>query len=849
MLDFLLWVVAVELLGLAAMPLAVALLPRLADRGYGLAKVLGVLLVTYVNYLLGSVLGLGNNVPLLAAGMLVAAAAGVFVLGRDRAAVASWLRAHRAAVALEEIIFLALFAAWTLFRAAHPGILSTEKPMDLALMTASHKAASFPPYDPWLAGTTINYYYGGYLAAGTLVTLTGVAPAVGFNLAVALLFALVGSAAYSVAYDLMRDARWALLGTAFVLLCGNLDGLGQLLDPAHGTAYFDFFRGSRIVEPTNCGGGACTITEFPAFSYLLGDLHPHVIALPFTILAIGVALNLALAPAAGWVGLGSSGPRRGLTLGLAGLTTGALYFMNSWDWPTYVLLCGAALLVPGLRSLSRRSVGEAVALAVGVLALGYVLFFSFHLDFKPQYSSFGLLPHGSPTGQVLTMFGLFLLPVAAVVIAGLARRERADHDDAAPLPVMAAGATPAAVAGARSADEVAGAAARRSKSGSAAVLEREPDEDDDDLPELPRLPTLGLPRLGGRPPTGLSVFIGTGVVLWILFSAGGLATVGLLLPFALAALYLAWREGRDGHADHAFALLLCAGGIGLIMLCDVLYLKDIFCGALDPTGNCTGSLYRMNTVFKFYYQAWTVLALGAAYGLFYLATRSRVGRARFVAPAAAMALSLAGGIYLILGVFTPTTNIYTTPVANAAATLDGSAYLDSYRGGPGSVIPDAIPADAAAIRWLNANVSGHPTILEADQVADAAGRLVPQDYWPYPGYPTQALMMSRISTFTGLPAVLGSGYSHEGLWHGDAVVATRFADVHKMFTSTDPAVIGALLHLYNVGYVYLGQVEAYTYYAGNPARVAAALARFKRFGTVAYSAGGVTIIRVSQRAG
>ena len=158
MISFLLWLVAVELLGLAALPVAMATLPRLADRGYGLAKVLGLLLVTYLNYLLGSALGLGNSVPLLALGMVVLFLVGLLALGRERADLAGWFRANVAVVLLEEGIFVALFVVWTLFRAAHPAILSTEKPMDLALMTASHRATSFPPYDPWMAGLTINYY-------------------------------------------------------------------------------------------------------------------------------------------------------------------------------------------------------------------------------------------------------------------------------------------------------------------------------------------------------------------------------------------------------------------------------------------------------------------------------------------------------------------------------------------------------------------------------------------------------------------------------------------------------------------------------------------------------------------
>ena len=107
--------------------------------------------------------------------------------------------------------------------------------------------------------------------------------------------------------------------------------------------------------------------------------------------------------------------------------------------------------------------------------------------------------------------------------------------------------------------------------------------------------------------------------------------------------------------------------------------------------------------------------------------------------------------------------------------------------------------------------------------------------------------MYRISTFTGLQDILGSGGSHEGLWHGNDIVGARFRDLQTLYTSTDPAAIGALLRQYHVAYIYLGQIEAYTYYNNNRERVTAALDRFKRFGAVVYhdAKGGVTIIRTA----
>ncbi len=1023
MTEFVLWYIAVELLGLAALPLAMAALPRLADRGYGLSKILGVLLVTFCNYLLGSILKLGNNAPLLVLCMLLLWAGGLVAIRDERAGLRDWLRAHRTVILAQEALFLTLFAVWAMVRAAHPGVLSTEKPMDLALMTATHKAMAFPPYDPWLSGTSINYYYGGYLAVGTMVTLTGVAPTVGYNLGVALVFALAGVSAYAVIYSLTRSALWSLLAPVFVLLVGNLDGLSQFLNPAvreNNFAAFDFFHSSRTIT------AGYNIDEFPAFSFLLGDLHPHVIGLPFTILAIGVALNLALAAQAGWHALAPDDPRRAITLLLAGLVVGALYFINSWDWPSYLLLTVAALLLPGLARLTGRLLGEGLGLGLAVVALSYLLYLEYRHDFQPQYSSVGVRFHGSPTDQVLTMFGLFLVPVAVFIVGMFWQRATvtdAPEDDLAPYDRTnrrVAGMATASAVATRSAASTALPARRASRVGTTAtttvVLDREPaptttpsgldddrydaaedgaDENDAQLedevpwdPELPRLPmpslrsrrrrngkrkgkaprvTQGdraaasasvsdailpqqtndimqrgrdddarppqdtdgydaadmgddedadLPRLpvpsfmtrnkrqraesdgrrgradntsqrpGLRPNGGAVALVASAVLLWgVLSLSGTFGTMGLLLPFMVAALYLAWREGRAARPINAFALLLCAGGIALIIACDTVYLRDNFCGPTDSSGTCTGDMYRMNTVFKLYYQAWTLLALGAVYGLWMLWTRLRGSIARFLAPGGAMAVIAAGGVYTFLGLFTPTTNVYANPAAftdpTAAATLDGAAYLRNYVHQPltaadaapataaeidaANRVASAIPADATAIDWINRNVQGHPTLLEADVAIGAPGvgsdplaiQNGPEDYWPFPGSTAQGLLMYRVSTFTGLADVLGSGGSHEGLWHGGQAatnpyynVTTRFSDVHTMYTSGDTTAVDGLLRHYGVDYIYLGGAELYAYYNGRTEAEQAALARFRRLGYgVRYSAGGVTILSVAHPAG
>ena len=112
--------------------------------------------------------------------------------------------------------------------------------MDMAFLNAANRADTFPPLDPWLSGSDINYYWLGHLAMAIVVKLTGVAPDRGYNLAVALILALTASAVFTVGGDAVgggargRGARsapgWPRSGSCVV--AGNLDGARQLI--AHG---------------------------------------------------------------------------------------------------------------------------------------------------------------------------------------------------------------------------------------------------------------------------------------------------------------------------------------------------------------------------------------------------------------------------------------------------------------------------------------------------------------------------------------------------------------------------------------------------------------------------------------
>src|SRR5215216_6718936 len=199
----------VEVVGLAALPLAALAFERLPGSGLGFSKPVGLLLVTWAVWMAGSI-GVApyTTATVLAVAALMALAGGL-VAGRQSVQTRggdwrAWRRARpqdpvrRRLWIGSEVVFAAAFAVMVLLVAYSPDVWGTEKPMDMAFVNAANASSSFPPHDPWTAGEDLNYYYLGHL---------GVAPDHGYNLAFALLAALSATAVFTLAGTLWAAAR------------------------------------------------------------------------------------------------------------------------------------------------------------------------------------------------------------------------------------------------------------------------------------------------------------------------------------------------------------------------------------------------------------------------------------------------------------------------------------------------------------------------------------------------------------------------------------------------------------------------------------------------------------------
>jgi YYY domain-containing protein len=836
------WYLTVQLFGLASLPLCRRLFRYLPERGYSVSKPFGLLLAGWTFWILTS-LGWTHNTTggILAALVLLAVAGGFFHLAGNSAAQPDHRPGSRVpwrVVVVTEVLFTLAFACWCWVRAYMPRIQTAggEKWMEIAFLRAILRSNTFPPHDPWLSGFAISYYHFGYIVIAMITRLAAVPAAIAFNLGIATLFALTCTGAFGLVYNLVAVDEYdqarrrnhrvtailgGLFGPVLVAVMGNLEALLEALHArgigpallwtwldinnldgapasfAKGswvpTRFFWWWQASRVVRDyTPWGAPEEVIDEFPAFSFVLGDMHPHVLALPFVLLALALAVNL-------YCRAGREIKPDGLTwrlrlfrwdwaiqiplkpweLLIYALCLGGLGFLNTWDFPIYLFVVSAAYALSTWPDAHCRShvvyyASRFATLFTTLLLLGILLYLPFWIGFQSQAGGI-LLNLFNPTRlpHFLVMFGpLVFVPVVFVVDqaqrGGMRLGEVVKWTLGTYLAVL--GLLLLVVGMAVGMIQLGLVPPRGAMAYLAAWLHGEPIPGLENVADAHSLIARGMASHLVNPWTAIC-----------------LMAFLITIILTLSRLFHSSLRSQAPHPQpriSVFVLLLLASGALLTLSVEFIFLRDIF-------------LTRMNTVFKFYFQAWVVWAIAGGYVLARLLRQGRM-----VVVSVAVFMVALGLLYPVLAIPARAGEY------GGAPTLDGSAYLF-----------DMYPDDFSAIAWLNENVEGAPVILEA-----------PGGSYEYEG---------RVSAHTGLPTLLGWA-AHELQWRGDYdEQARREPDIETLYTSVQPDQVLTLLDKYGISYIYVGPLERSRY-------PAAGLAKFAGLADVVYEAEAVTIYQYNR---
>jgi YYY domain-containing protein len=607
LLAILQWYLIVQLVSAASLPLCRRIFRFLPDKGYFAGKSFGVFSFGLVFWLANAYLVLDSSRFAAYATLFMTAALSFVVANRGIKSPVSfigqqfrWYRRNMRLVVLAEVIFALGFIALIAVRLFDPAANHTEQPMDMTMLSGIWWNASFPPEDPWLAGYPISYYYLGYWLVAALGKLSGQHPSIAFNMGQAVWYGLLLTGVFGVGYNLGHLAKppvgkglskvGALAGTISALAVGvssNLQGTmewfyAQGLIPAGVGRWFGvrgfpgdaqitgawfvgsdwwWWRSSRVITDRApiSGDSVEVITEFPVFSYLLGDLHPHLLAMPFTVLLVALALNILLANR-------STIPNGEPTVPLlrlwkpslhefaAAILMGSLIAINSWDFPACLLLVLLTVWasVPGGW---HERLGGCVRFLCTAVILIVTVYWPYFLTAESQVQGI-MLNFFNPTEfrQLVLVLGPFTLFVPCLVLwakrsSGPIRRTWLLACCLLPAVLFLFLLTMAAV-------------------------------------------TLEATEMG----VAFSRWVSAPFALMIIG--------GLLVMLAVLAVRINSVENRpdDQRLPTLFSILLTAVGLALILMPEVFYVTDYFNS-------------RMNTLFKFYYQGWLMIGLGSSFGV------------------------------------------------------------------------------------------------------------------------------------------------------------------------------------------------------------------------------------------
>ena len=781
MVEAAVWWLAVELIGLAAFPITFAVLRFLPDRGYSVTKVVGLVLMTYLLWLGGTVHLVPNKRLSILGILALITAVSTFLAWRNRAEISNFLRQRLGHLAFVDAVFTATFVVCLSLRALSGDSLSggNDNRWQMAFVNIILRSDYFPPEDPWLSGYSINYYYFGFVIVAALTKLTSIASEITFNLTIAVMPALAVSGMFGIVYNSLIDRgkpalvlACGVLAGVFLVFMSNIEALFELM-AIHGVGSQQLIEGldvyglgvnressewfpeegAWLFRSINFSGHRFD-NVFPFFDMLLpiGYLSARNTAIPIFLLVVTAVVNFWRSDSAHLRTI-----RRADVVPVAflSLVLGALIAAHSWDFPTASVLILITLLSRNYwldRGFKLATLARTVLVWAAIVVLAGLLYLPTFFYASGQFGGMLILPAdvaSEPHHLIYLWLPLFWMAACLALFALRGVRLR-DHAlwAALGLPLLL----------------VASWVAFRVIDGSFSQLEKDVEV---------------------RGTAWLSVAI--------LISLVALITLALLKQVVTVPV-----ERREPPL--VFALILATIALFLILGVEFFYVDE-------PTGRGGHVSLDFATVLRVNFQGWLLLSLAGAFGIYHIGSTwssrplSHVVRGTWAV--ITMAVVSVGLLFPVMAVFFFEDSIVHD--LQWGRHLDGLAYLRRVQ-----------PDEYQAIQYLKDEVDGTPVIMEAVTDSYQSG--------------------GRISAHTGLPTVLG-WVTQEYYFRGSYEPWThRREEVALAYQTPSPTEAAEVLSKYDVEYVYVGRYETQEYGESG-------LSKFSRFMDMVFQKDEVTIYK------
>ncbi|MHB1394353.1 MAG: DUF2298 domain-containing protein [Clostridia bacterium] len=695
------WWLYILLIGILFLPITQKYFRCFFDKGYGFSKAIGILTLSWLSWFLSSlgIFGSGRIYSIVVPLALIPIA---FFMYKDANTLES-IKENSLVILFEELLFMVLLLLWSYVRGLQPDIYGLEKYMDFGFVNAILRADSMPPIDMWFAGKGINYYYFGHYLCAYLTRLTGIEPAISYNLMIATLFSLSFLLTFSIASNLLHLLKRfsikklviaGLIAASLLSFGGNLHsflyGYGVIQSGSSEYYYPDSTRYIGYNSSTNDK----TIHEFPSYSFIVSDLHGHVSDIPTVLTFMALLFScFAAGEGVGQLGFGK--------VVLLGFLLSAIYMTNTWDYPIYITVLAITMLYRHTHIYFNtlkpaNPVIKTLTVVLAVTALSQIFALPYSLKFEGISAGVGFVHYRTPFYQLAILWGyqlFYVLCFAVFLIISTRERMSVRHKDSSAL---------------------------RSKES------------------------------------------------WL------------------------GRLVKNIAAPDMLCLIICCCGLGLLLIPEIVYVSDIY----------SNGYHRANTMFKLTYQAFIMFCIAAGYIAVRIPSALRYRGTKVLTAIILIVVYMLPMSYFPLAF----KGYYNTWIPSNYKGIDGLQFIES-----------KYPEDYGVIEWLNANVKGQPTILEAH--GDS-----------YTNY-------GRISMATGLPTVQG-WFVHEWLWRNDRnEPLNRGKEAEAVYESQDIDATWDIIRKYDVQYIIIGDLERDKFVKLNEEKLLS-------LGEVVFESGNTKLIRV-----